>query len=153
MKKLLLTILLILSLDIILAQNDTILIRQMNSILNSIKTIDTKADLIKKQKMHWRGKSTKIKCYSETDKTIKHKVRLYNEDGNIFARHKLRSGYYIKIKMITKNDVPIFIKRKDTKNNVTTTFTYLGNSKWYFNYSAENLSKKYFVTVDISQWR
>ncbi len=153
MKKTILLLLLLSIIDPTTAQNDSLFNRQMNGILSSIKKIDSSANLVKKQKIFWCRKSINIKYYSATDKTIKHKMKLRNIGGKTYAIHKLNFGYSTKIKMTTQDDVPIFIRRKDNENNVITTFTYLGNSKWYLNHTADNQTKKYFVTKDISNWR
>jgi hypothetical protein len=153
MKKGILNILLFSVVGIVSAQSDSLFTRQMTGILATIKTIDSSANLVKKEKFRWRQKKVKINYYSFSDNTIKHKVIIRSRNGKTYALHKMRFGYSPKIKMTTLDDMPIFIRRRDSKGNTAVLFNYLGNAKWYFNFKVDDQTKKYFVTQDISKWR
>lgn len=153
MKKGLLIILLISVANMLSAQNDSLFTRQMTGILASIKTIDSSANLVKKEKFRWSQNKVKIKYTSSIDNTIKHKVIIRSRNGKTYAMHKMRFGYSTKIKMTTLDDMPIFLRRRDAEGKTAVLFNYLGNSKWYFNYKVNEQTKKYFVTQDISKWR
>jgi hypothetical protein len=153
MKKGILLVLLLSVANILSAQNDSLFTRQMTGILATIKTIDSSANLVKKEKFRLKQKKVKIKYYSSTDNTIKHKVIILSRNGKTYAMHKMRFGYSTKIKMTTLDDLPIFIRRRDAEGNTAVLFNYRGNAKWYFNYKVGDQTKKYFVTQDISKWR
>jgi small nuclear ribonucleoprotein (snRNP)-like protein len=156
MKKIILTFLLFVAFTLTNAQNDTLFNRHMNGILTTIKQIDSSANPVKRQRIYWCRKRIKIKYYSATNNTIKHKVVIRSKNGQTYARHKLKTGYSTLIRLTTVDDIPIFISRKNLYDNIkyVLTFAYLGNSKWYFNYRVDNeQTKKYFVTRDTRNWR
>jgi hypothetical protein len=126
----------------------------MTKILSDVKKIDSAAGLVKKQKMNWRRKTVRLKYYSGKDRTISHKVVLRYRQGKTHATHTLRWGYRRKIKMLTLDDVPVYLCEKDLyEQRMVMTFIYLGNSKWYFNRKSHDLRMKSFFTRDVSQWR
>jgi hypothetical protein len=152
-KLLLLLAAIILTTNQFLAQNDTFAIRQMTDVLNIIKTTDQGTDLLSRQKLCWRRNRVKLSYYSSENNFIVYKVKLKHKRGRIYAYHKLKIPSSIKIKMTTLDDVPILIFSKNKIKHDKLTFTFLGNSKWYFNHTINNRTKKHFFTHDLSNWR
>lgn len=155
MKTIQLTVLLFLVFTHTNAQTDTLFTRHMNDILATMRQIDSSANLVKQQNFWFSQNRIRLVYYSATDKRVHHKAIIRYKNNKVYARHVYKTGYSTLIRVATIDDIPIFITRRNTFEKIrhVVTFTYLGNSKWYFNYKNAEDIKKYFVTWDTQQWR
>lgn len=155
MKKTQVIIALLLAFTATKAQTDTLFTRNMNGILASIHQIDSSANLVKHQCFWFSQNRIRLNYYSSTDKRVHHKAVVRYRNNKVYARHIYKTGYSTLIRISTIDDAPIFITRRNTFEKIrhVVTFTYLGNSKWYFNYKVGDDTKKYFFTRDIGPWR
>lgn len=135
MKTLLLFIFSIISCEIIIAQKTTA-IEQWAILKNSVKSVDSLANQVKKQRISIFKKRSKIILVALDNTTIKHKIKVNYKRGNIIAKHTYFEGGGKKIKLLFINSELVLAKMK-YKNymkdfSVKNTFTLFEKNKWYW---------------------